>query len=220
MLRASKPSKRTSLFYVTDLCGEAPMWTQNNSLPSSLADADLYSEADDDIYAELEDSLEELEDGLDVLMILERAYEKALRSHVCPADQDSSPGTSRSLSPSDSHPEHVSAASSSSTSPTPHSSTSIPEVTPGFVPLFEGSSTALVAILEHPSSRPPKSSTPWPARSVSCVGADGESCRGCQLRMDWVVLRGLLAGTLTTRTRSQVGFRGSPLETQVSMLRK
>ena len=46
---------------------------------SSLVDADLYAEADDDIYAELEDSLEELEEGLDVLMILERAYEKAWR---------------------------------------------------------------------------------------------------------------------------------------------
>ncbi len=127
-----------------------------DSCPSSLADADLYSEADDDIYAELEDSLEELEDGLDVLMILEKAYEKALQSHVCPAEQNNSSGSSRSISPSDSHPETVAAASSSST-PSSQSSTSIPDVPAGFVPLYEGSSTALVAILEHPSSRPPKS---------------------------------------------------------------
>ncbi|OBZ72810.1 hypothetical protein A0H81_06949 [Grifola frondosa] len=37
---------------------------------------------EDDLCAELEDSLEELEDGLDVLMILERAFEKTLQSHV------------------------------------------------------------------------------------------------------------------------------------------
>ncbi|KAI0739477.1 phosphatase 2C-like domain-containing protein [Daedaleopsis nitida] len=117
-----------------------------------LVDADLYSEADDDIYAELEDSLEELEEGLDVLMILEKAYEKALRSHVCPADQSSSSGSSRSLPPSDNNSEPVPA------SPSAHvaSSSSAPEPSPAFVPLFEGSSTALVAILEHRSTRSQK----------------------------------------------------------------
>ncbi|KAI0740415.1 phosphatase 2C-like domain-containing protein [Earliella scabrosa] len=122
----------------------------------ALVDADLYAEADDDIYAELEDSLEELEEGLDVLMILERAYEKALRSHVRPADEGTSSSSSRSSSPSDSSPEAVSAASSTSPSPSSSHSPTSPEIAPGFVPLFEGSSTALVAILQHPSSRPPK----------------------------------------------------------------
>ena len=124
---------------------------------SSLVDADLYAEADDDIYAELEDSLEELEEGLDVIMILERAYEKALRSHVRPADASSSSSSSRSPSPSDSSPEAVSAASSTSPSSSSSSHSPLsPEVAPGFVPLFEGSSTALVAILQHPSSLPMK----------------------------------------------------------------
>jgi hypothetical protein len=38
----------------------------------------------DELHEELEDSLEDLEDGLDVLMILERAYETTLKAHVIP----------------------------------------------------------------------------------------------------------------------------------------
>ena len=77
-----------------------------------------------------------------MLMILEKAYEKALKSHVRPADQGTSSSSSRSPSPSDSKPERASSPSHLA------ESQSSPEV----VPLFEGSSTALVAILEHPSS--------------------------------------------------------------------
>ncbi|PIL32677.1 hypothetical protein GSI_05381 [Ganoderma sinense ZZ0214-1] len=111
-----------------------------------FADADSHSEADVDLCAELEDSLEDLEDGLDVLMILEKAYEKALKSHVRRVDQCTSSGSSRSPSPSDSKPERVAA----SASPSRHPAQAQPA--PGVIPLFEGSSTALVAILEHPSS--------------------------------------------------------------------
>ncbi len=121
------------------------------SCSASAVDAEAFSEADDDIYAELEDSLEDLEDGLDVLMILERAYQKTLRSHVRPADASSSSGSSRSPSPPDSA---VESASSPASLPVPQSSL---DATPAVVPLFEGSSTALVAILQHTSSRPPKS---------------------------------------------------------------
>ncbi|TBU44903.1 hypothetical protein BD309DRAFT_761825 [Dichomitus squalens] len=116
-----------------------------------LADADSYSEADVDLYADLEDSLEDLEDGLDVLMILEKAYEKALKSHVRPTDTGISSSGSPSPSPSDSKPKRAS-------TPSPQSTES--QSPPGVVPLFEGSSTALVAILEHPaSSRPTKADT-------------------------------------------------------------
>lgn len=126
-----------------------------HSFYCSLADADAYSENQDDICAELEDSLEELEEGLDVLMILEKAYEKALRSHVRPAQQGSSSGSSRSPSPADGSSRPIPAVSSalSSHSAEPSHAT---RASPGPVPLFEGSSTALVAILEHPSSRPQK----------------------------------------------------------------
>ena len=121
--------------------------------PHSLADPDLYSE-EDDLYAELEDSLEDLEDGLDVLMILEKAYEKALQSHVCRPEEASSSGSSRSPSPPDSYPERASHPSSLMTPPSLPSQTA---PSAGKVRLFEGSSTALVAILEHPSSRPSSS---------------------------------------------------------------
>ena len=55
-------------------------------------DPDLYSE-EDELCAELEDSLEDLEDGLDVLMILEKAYQKTLQSHVCRPEEASSSGS-------------------------------------------------------------------------------------------------------------------------------
>lgn len=122
--------------------------------------ADLLSDAEDDIFADLEDSLEELEDGLDVLMILEKAYEKTLRSHVCRADQ--SPPSSRSQSP----PEQESPPAPIVTSAAQPRSSSTQDVqgpavtaecASEVVPLFQGSSTALVAILEHPSPRSIKS---------------------------------------------------------------
>ncbi|KAH9895810.1 hypothetical protein C8Q73DRAFT_789616 [Cubamyces lactineus] len=134
----------------------------SEQLESSFNGLDLYSESEDDIFAELEDSLEELEEGLDVLMILEKAYEKTLRSHVRRADQSSPSSRSRSPSPQDSNPESI-----ATSSPTPSSAASSPhpcdtqptstEAAPEVVPLFEGSSTALVAILEHPSPRSVKS---------------------------------------------------------------
>lgn len=121
--------------------------------------ADLLSDAEDDIFADLEDSLEELEDGLDVLMILEKAYEKTLRSHVCRADQ--SPSSSRSQSPPEREspptPIATSAAQPQSSSTQAQAPAVIAECASEVVPLFQGSSTALVAILEHPSPRSIKS---------------------------------------------------------------
>lgn len=112
------------------------------------------------MFAELEDSLEDLEEGLDVLMILEKAYEKTLRSHVCRADQ--SIPSSRSQSP----PQPDIPATPIATAPfssQPASNEVNPSSPTGIassgdvVPLFQGSSTALVAILEHPSPRSIKS---------------------------------------------------------------
>ncbi|KAI0328949.1 hypothetical protein GY45DRAFT_1325648 [Cubamyces sp. BRFM 1775] len=137
----------------------------SEQLESSFSGLDLYSESEDDIFAELEDSLEELEEGLDVLMILEKAYEKTLRSHVRRADQSSPSSRSRSPSPPDANLDSSATSSpptsSSATSPhacdTHSASSATEEGAPEVVPLFEGSSTALVAILEHPSPRSVKS---------------------------------------------------------------
>ena len=164
----------------------------------SLVDLESYSE-EDDICAELEDSLEELEDGLDVLMILEKAYAKALQSHVCRPDQASSSGSSRSPSPSDSYPERAAVASSPASSPLSSSTSS----STGAVPLFEGSSTALVAILEHPSSRPAKETSLFNPQPVSSkpgqpeVSTDGAviriahlgDCMGMLIRGEEIVWR-------------------------------
>ena len=135
---------------------------RSRSRRCSFNGLDLYSESEDDIFAELEDSLEELEEGLDVLMILEKAYEKTLRSHVRRADQSSPSSRSRSPSPQESIAASSPTSSAASTpqpcdtQPTTTTATAA-EAAPEVVPLFEGSSTALVAILEHPSPRSVKS---------------------------------------------------------------
>ena len=86
----------------------------------------------EDLYSELEDSLSDLEEGIDVLMILENAYERAIKAHVVNPVQEHS----------------VSAAPSVSnrfrTKPPPKAA---PQ------PLKAGSSTALLAVLEQPTGR-------------------------------------------------------------------
>ncbi|KAF8193812.1 hypothetical protein BJ912DRAFT_901653 [Pholiota molesta] len=85
--------------------------------------ADPYAYA----FAELEDSLDELADGIDVLQILERAYDSTVRAHVAPP-------------------------STSAASPTP---------------LTTGSSTALLAVLDHPPAGPLKQSPEAPHRNYA-----------------------------------------------------
>ncbi|KAI0819708.1 hypothetical protein BC628DRAFT_1401156 [Trametes gibbosa] len=143
--------------------------------------AESYSDAEDDIFAELEDSLEELEDGLDVLMILEKAYEKSLRSHVCRADQNPSSSRSRTPSPSDSIPTPIDASAAQPPSSGGAAARGAASSSSEVVPLFEGSSTALVAILEHPSPRSIKSFGDAPLfdtqpASANHSGSEAEAC--------------------------------------------
>ncbi|TCD71114.1 hypothetical protein EIP91_000208 [Steccherinum ochraceum] len=137
----------------------------NESTPSALfaqrlmhycseeVDAALDSESavfEDDIHDQVDDSLEDLVDGLDVLMILERAYDKTMRAHVKQSGGESS-GDERVVNPSSSSPADSStinenavlnpATSSSSPKSTPHR--------PQAVPILEGSATALLAVLDH-----------------------------------------------------------------------
>lgn len=111
----------------------------------------------DQLNEQLEDSLEDLEDGLDVLMILERAYEKTIKAHVVAEDstlpaQVARPPSLRSI-PED---QPLSTGIADAVVPPP-TSTLPPEnhivPQPNVVPLKTGSSTALVAVLQH--SRPP-----------------------------------------------------------------
>ena len=79
----------------------------------------------EDLYSELEDSLSDLEEGIDVLMILESAYERAIKAHVV-----------------NSVPERT----------VPATPNRVP-IRPSSKPLKAGSSTALLAVLEQPIGR-------------------------------------------------------------------
>ncbi|KAF9653427.1 hypothetical protein BDM02DRAFT_1919790 [Thelephora ganbajun] len=103
-----------------------------SSSGSEMDDA-LFDQMDsEDLYSELEDSLSDLEEGIDVLMILENAYERAIKAHV--------------VNPV---PEHAISAApiTSNRVPIQSSSKASPQ------PLKAGSSTALLAVLEQPTGR-------------------------------------------------------------------
>ncbi|KAF9441918.1 hypothetical protein P691DRAFT_779630 [Macrolepiota fuliginosa MF-IS2] len=109
------------------------------SEPSYLSERDQ-----EDLEADLEDSLDELSEGIDVLQILERAYDTTLKAHVVPP-----PRTHNSIPP----PPTTATATTSPSSPSPPPSltaeSSISE-RGSTKPLLVGSSTALLAVLDHP----------------------------------------------------------------------
>ncbi|KAF7312111.1 Protein phosphatase [Mycena indigotica] len=127
---------------------EAPPYRPHNSVnsaydPTTFASSSSYTplfdpwrdesdiEESEDLAAELEAELEELAEGIDVLNILERAYERTLKAHVVAIPNDPAPSPDPTKSP---------------TSWTPFSSP-ISETTT--VPLRAGGSTALVAVLDY-----------------------------------------------------------------------
>lgn len=93
-----------------------------------------------ELEADLEDSLEDLEEGIDVLTILERAYEQTVKAHVVPV-----PAPSPTDSPTP--PLPIPSVSFSSTAPSPEAQAET--CTPHTIPLLSGSSTALIAVLDH-----------------------------------------------------------------------
>ncbi|KAJ6568300.1 hypothetical protein DFH09DRAFT_983133 [Mycena vulgaris] len=103
---------------------------------------------DVDLDAALAAELDELADGLDVLRILERAYERTLEAHVVPVPPPL-PVASRSATPTP--------APARTTTPTPTPTPPLwsallstpPEAAPRTIPLLAGSSTALVAVLDY-----------------------------------------------------------------------
>ncbi|KAH8105473.1 hypothetical protein BXZ70DRAFT_920999 [Cristinia sonorae] len=137
----------------------------NESTPSALfaqrlmhycseeVDAALETEStvfEDDLHDQLNESLEDLADGLDVLMILERAYDKTMRAHVKQPDTScgDSVGDERVVRPA----SPTSAGSTRSTTPNATLNSSSLKSTPHPpqpVPLLEGSATALLAVLDH-----------------------------------------------------------------------
>jgi len=123
---------------------------------------------EEDVEHQLEDSLEELSDGLDVLMILERAYDKTMRAHVKAPEDLSVPSNPHQSRPESTHPNHESLSHAATATrlvpPTtaPPSRVSVPDLTssPISIPLREGSATALLAILDHSTPPPPATRLP------------------------------------------------------------
>ncbi|KAF7790118.1 hypothetical protein EIP86_001070 [Pleurotus ostreatoroseus] len=178
------------------------------------------------LHDQLADSLEDLADGLDVLMILEKAFDKTIKAHVVPQlggspanpissfchgspeapsgsvqSQDtctSADAPSTSLSPRNNdlsharrregaraHTEHASPNTTTAAAKEAHAS---PQAST--VPLMEGSSTALLAILEHPPLPSPKVSKPRPLFSphprhaeAARAPAAGAADRGAVIRI-------------------------------------
>ncbi|KAH7886646.1 phosphatase 2C-like domain-containing protein [Phlebopus sp. FC_14] len=135
----------------------------------NTASADSWSWNDvDELNQELEDSLEELEDGLDILMILERAYEQTIKAHVVtePSESPSSPpATTPGAAPSlTSIPEDAPLFTLPDATEELPKSTSCAEFPPSpkTVPLMTGSSTALVAVLQHSHALARAPSVPSP----------------------------------------------------------
>ena len=94
----------------------------------------------EDLCSELEDSLSDLEEGIDVLMVLESAYERAIKAHVV----NTVPEHAVSVAPATSNRVFIQPPSKAS-----------------LQPLKAGSSTALLAVLEQPTARArPKRSSP------------------------------------------------------------
>ncbi|KAI6127070.1 hypothetical protein F5141DRAFT_370829 [Pisolithus sp. B1] len=135
---------------------------------TALTDSWPWSADPDQLNEELEDSLEDLEDGLDVLMILEHAYEKTLKAHVVtePAETSSSPPLAEAGTPSLAtipEDDDVIAIAESTAHEKPPAlqppEIPIPSI-PKTVPLMTGSSTALVAVLQHSQRTSPQNVSP------------------------------------------------------------
>lgn len=107
---------------------------------SRLAGLSLHGDSGE-LMAELDDSLEELEDGLDVLMILEKAYQKTMQDHIAVSQTT----------------EMASTAAAAPRTCTPSQPQDAPQGSSPRRPLVEGSSTALVAVLDHSHTRAKRS---------------------------------------------------------------
>lgn len=144
-------------------------WNQPLSKDRGLSAVD---EEEDDAF-----DMDELQEGLDVLLILERAYARTLEAHVVPASSNPPAAQSRPSTPPHTYP---------------------PQHKPDTVPLLTGSSTALLAVLDHAGSGPhphptPEVSEASPAEAAGCDAviriAHLGDCMGMLVRGDEIVWR-------------------------------
>jgi len=106
----------------------------------------------EDLYSEFEDSLSDLEEGVDVLMILENAYDRAIKAHVVGSAPEQAPAMSNRI-------------------PIQPSSKPSPQ------PLKAGSSTALLAVLEQPTGRSANARAKRPSSSPNHRSRSASRCR-------------------------------------------
>ncbi|KZV63038.1 hypothetical protein PENSPDRAFT_657624 [Peniophora sp. CONT] len=130
-----------------------------------------------------EDPLEELEDGLDILHILERAYARTIEAHVAPA-----PPAPRPTSPMCNRPGTPPFLSHD------YDQSQQQERKQATVPLMTGSSTALLAVLDSAGAGPHPA--PAPEVGVAEDGCDAVlrvahlgDCMGMLVRGDEIVWR-------------------------------
>ncbi|CCL98463.1 uncharacterized protein FIBRA_00461 [Fibroporia radiculosa] len=160
-------------------------------LPSRLPDASPPTA--DDLYTDLEDSLEELADGLDVLMILEKAYERTIQAHtqshtassinVTGSPEPPVPVDVTNLPTQSYGAAHAAGARDNKSEfalcPETHGSSSwssvlSPSAKPGpSETSMQGSATVLLAVLEHPSVGPLKQENPSLLFSPKASKAEG-----------------------------------------------
>ena len=127
------------------------------SSPSLEMDGLLFDGMDsEDLYSELEDTLSDLEEGIDVLMILENAYDRAIKAHVV----GSALGQTVSGAPAMSNRVPIQPSSK----PSPQ-------------PLKAGSSTALLAVLEQPTGRSANTRTKRSSSSPNHRSRSASRCR-------------------------------------------
>jgi serine/threonine protein phosphatase PrpC len=143
---ATKPSQTPSALFATRLmhyCSDEVTnhYSATSPYPSQHAALFAENEDTDELYSELEDSLSELEEGIDMLMILENAFDRAIKAHVTPV-VTSDPQVAGPSPPLASSPD------------------------PEYRPLNAGSSTALLAVLQHPAP-PRRAASPRRGRSSS-----------------------------------------------------
>ncbi|KAH6915168.1 hypothetical protein BKA70DRAFT_1383297 [Coprinopsis sp. MPI-PUGE-AT-0042] len=113
----------------------APLFSNSKSIFEELEAQRIRQQ---ELEEDLLDSLDELSEGIDVLQILERAYDQTIKTHIA----SPSPSSPLNTSLSKQNPSLPSQRPSQSSDP---------------IPLMSGSSTALLAILDH-APQPPTNS--------------------------------------------------------------
>lgn len=138
---ASRPQFSFSPHMKPQTSHQTPLFSNSKSIFEELETQRIRQQ---ELEEDLLDSLDELSEGIDVLQILERAYDQTIKTHVVSPSPSPPPSTSLS--------KHSNAYTQNPSVPSqgqPRCSEPIP--------LMSGSSTALLAVLDHAPQLPANS---------------------------------------------------------------